>query len=835
MSVQPGPTEKRYAANGVTHTYAVPFLVIEAGDLQVLLNGVTVTSGYVHTGIGQPISSITFTTAPAGDLFLQLSVPFQRLVDYQENGDFLSGTVNRDFDRIWQALKQLLRFSTRSLRLGDNDVDGAGMYRAKGNGIADLKDPVNPQDAVTKSWISSLIDTVSGVINNTIGIAYDGMTLFDYLKSFLYRGVESIDAMCQLSTSRNQRVRVYSYYGDGKSDSRFFRWDAAKAKVEHNGGTVISPTVPRGVLPGNLPAFIAKVGETDPAGFGCWVDENSNHEVHVDQFGAIPGSAVYAVSNYAAIRSAVTAALTHAPVRLEGMRKTKYGHGEYFITGNSVLMLNRSQMIALPGAYRYRRGIMHEGMGRNSTVLTLVSAGTGRTWFYDTSDPNYPGDTSVADSITFSNMTFRGNEGRQHALPQSQQVSGFNFETYGWEKFITWDNVRIEWLDQVLSLSGYGNADHNRFFSTNIAHIREDAIYINNNQAVALTLSGTDIEEVHGSCISIGPNGGGDINWTSGSVVLYPQVDSNNNPLPVQRDRAVVFWDNSNISSGPSSGPGNNKITLQSIRVESYEPKQGIVFSYRTTPDTYGSLRVVLADSSFAQPLNFSGGIVAPTIPYTGMYLENEISVKAVRCVFRAPYTFQVGDNNAEILFDDCEYLPPLTGASTQGLAAACSVLSQGGSILARNTRVPLLIAEGDYSRTRLGDFTMGISGRMRAYTAMQAKHQLTPWPQPGFSVALRTYIPVGSIVRSVTIDKPQDTATGGSADYVLSVRNSSGTTLATTGAGATSRAIVMAMSIPNGFKVPAEPNNYIEVFASGTGGGSIFEMKSGNILVEYV
>jgi hypothetical protein len=183
MSVQPGPTEKRYAANGVTTTYTVPFLVIEAGDLKVYLNGVLQTSGYTQTGVGQPTSSVTFTVAPTGDLYFVLEVPFQRLTDYQENGDFLSSTVNRDFDRIWQALKQLLTTTSRSPVLGVNDVDGEGWYQAKGNGLRNLRDPELAQDAATMSWtdqfVAGLLAGITGPINNSANVFYrfpDGMS-----------------------------------------------------------------------------------------------------------------------------------------------------------------------------------------------------------------------------------------------------------------------------------------------------------------------------------------------------------------------------------------------------------------------------------------------------------------------------------------------------------------------------------------------------------------------------------------------------------------------------------------------------------------------------------
>ena len=178
MAVPAGPTEKRYTGNGVTKIFTIPFLLLAASDLDVFVNGIEVVSGFTVTGVGNPTSTITFAVAPANlsDILLNLNVPFERLNDYQENGDFLSSTVNRDFDRIWQALKQLLRFSTRALTLGFFDVDGSGWYRAKGNGIRNLQDPVEDQDATTKrymeQYIGEVIGTGQGPINSAANVIY---------------------------------------------------------------------------------------------------------------------------------------------------------------------------------------------------------------------------------------------------------------------------------------------------------------------------------------------------------------------------------------------------------------------------------------------------------------------------------------------------------------------------------------------------------------------------------------------------------------------------------------------------------------------------------------
>lgn len=131
MSVQPGPTFKRYAANGVATVYAIPFLLLDSADLQITLDGVLVTTGFTLTGIGSPASSCTFAAAPAGDLLFLMVVPFQRLADYQINGDFLAQTVNRDYDRLWLAIKQLSRDNTRGLTVSLLEPEGIPPLPAK--------------------------------------------------------------------------------------------------------------------------------------------------------------------------------------------------------------------------------------------------------------------------------------------------------------------------------------------------------------------------------------------------------------------------------------------------------------------------------------------------------------------------------------------------------------------------------------------------------------------------------------------------------------------------------------------------------------------------------
>lgn len=124
MAVQPGPTFKRYAANGAATVYTIPFLLLDPANLQITLNGVAVTSGFTLAGLGNASSSCTFGVAPTGDLLFQQVMQFQRLTDYQMNGDFLSQTVNGDYDRLWLAIKQLNRDDGRALSVSPLEPEG---------------------------------------------------------------------------------------------------------------------------------------------------------------------------------------------------------------------------------------------------------------------------------------------------------------------------------------------------------------------------------------------------------------------------------------------------------------------------------------------------------------------------------------------------------------------------------------------------------------------------------------------------------------------------------------------------------------------------------------
>jgi len=107
-------------ANGVATSFPYAFTVLQATDLKVqgeAGGAVTVYTPGVHytvSGVGTSAGSADFLIPPAAGTVItryRASV-FDRSTDYQNNGDLRAATVNRDFDRLWLALQELLAGSS---------------------------------------------------------------------------------------------------------------------------------------------------------------------------------------------------------------------------------------------------------------------------------------------------------------------------------------------------------------------------------------------------------------------------------------------------------------------------------------------------------------------------------------------------------------------------------------------------------------------------------------------------------------------------------------------------------------------------------------------------
>lgn len=167
-----------YNANGLTTVFPFEFYIINANDIQVTINGTLVTSGYSVSGVGNVGGGdVIFVTPPTNGAVVMLErvVPTYRLTDYQDNGDLLADTVNKDFDRLWMAIQRAFINLGLALR---RPLFG-GPYNAEGYRISGLGDPVDDSDAVNKRWflqqnqlnLSKTLRVPDGAISQLPGVA----------------------------------------------------------------------------------------------------------------------------------------------------------------------------------------------------------------------------------------------------------------------------------------------------------------------------------------------------------------------------------------------------------------------------------------------------------------------------------------------------------------------------------------------------------------------------------------------------------------------------------------------------------------------------------------
>lgn len=107
-------------ANGVATVFPYTFELLDADDLVVYADGVVVpSSDYSVSGVGdQAGGNVTFSVAPADGVVILRSreIALERDTDYQYNGDLREDTLDRDFNRMWQALQGVWSRLTGALR-----------------------------------------------------------------------------------------------------------------------------------------------------------------------------------------------------------------------------------------------------------------------------------------------------------------------------------------------------------------------------------------------------------------------------------------------------------------------------------------------------------------------------------------------------------------------------------------------------------------------------------------------------------------------------------------------------------------------------------------------
>jgi len=148
-----------YTGDGSQTTYSVTFSYITKSHVVVTVDGTEKTQDTDYTF--PTSSSIQFTTAPASGeaiVITRKSNRASRLVDYQDGSTITENILDQDSNQMFFMAQEAIDITEDTIRVDDDDK-----YDAQSKVIKNVADPVNDNDAVNKSFISTNITNITTV------------------------------------------------------------------------------------------------------------------------------------------------------------------------------------------------------------------------------------------------------------------------------------------------------------------------------------------------------------------------------------------------------------------------------------------------------------------------------------------------------------------------------------------------------------------------------------------------------------------------------------------------------------------------------------------------
>lgn len=314
MTVSTPDSEIEYEGNGVTTAFPVPFKFPANNDLVVtkVYNGVSnvliIGTDYSVVGAGASGGGAVITTvAPENGSTVNISRSLEAVqdIDLRNQGRYFAETIESGLDYLTMLCQQNVAGLSRTLKR----PVGKDYYDAEGRNISNLADPVLPQDAATQKWsqnyFADLISDIQGPINNASNVLFIGANSYPGVVQDLSNGTDSqkggamlgrttmvLQNLSELVTAPQLYNKTYVVLGHRPgllTGGGHFYWDGAMPRSKHNGGTVISPTVPAYTGQSGLSNYLNGIGETQPSAFGCFVRFIENNTVRLEHFGWVEG------------------------------------------------------------------------------------------------------------------------------------------------------------------------------------------------------------------------------------------------------------------------------------------------------------------------------------------------------------------------------------------------------------------------------------------------------------------------------------------------------------------------------------------------------------------
>lgn len=183
MTISSQISRLEYAGNGSTTAFATApggngFYFNADADVLIYVRDASgnatlqvLTTHYSLSGAGdQSGGTVTMVTAPAsGETLVIIHSPeFKQTLDLITAGKFPAESVESALDRIVHQAQRNQDLISRAIILNDGDPATGGAYDVNSNRMENVSDPINNQDAATRSWAlnqNASLFTETGIVS----------------------------------------------------------------------------------------------------------------------------------------------------------------------------------------------------------------------------------------------------------------------------------------------------------------------------------------------------------------------------------------------------------------------------------------------------------------------------------------------------------------------------------------------------------------------------------------------------------------------------------------------------------------------------------------------
>ena len=217
---------------------------------------------------------------------------------YEENGIAASGYYIKFYESGTTTPTAMATDSTGTTTLDKCELDSEG-YPINGSGAVFIPH-INVEYKI--ALFRNAADADANDLNNAVWDVDALFPLFDIsnigtdfnqvpFNTDIVYPIKSVQNLAGLiGTQDDQQISMKGWHPDSDTGGGLLYWDSAKLKSAHNGDKFFSPTVP---FSATTKDYLDAVGETEPAGSGCWVRISTGGVIHnITAFGVVGGGVI---------------------------------------------------------------------------------------------------------------------------------------------------------------------------------------------------------------------------------------------------------------------------------------------------------------------------------------------------------------------------------------------------------------------------------------------------------------------------------------------------------------------------------------------------------------